>query len=100
MASNLPLNLQVSKTNTPSQASSPSLSQAGPSTGGDSHAQRRSGGSGSFGAGATTRSSGVAARNKQVSRNQNKQSRRYRLTDEDAIAESVSLVSPWSGNAF
>ena len=87
MASNSP-NLPTAKNLNSSPTVSPSPSQ-GPSSGIDS-SQRRSGGSGSFGAGATSRSSGGAPRHKQASRNQHKHSRRYRLADEDAIAESVS----------
>ena len=84
-------NLQVSKLNSSSSspAVSPSASQASSSIGIDS-ASRRSGGSGSFGTGSSTRSSGGQPRKQQGSKNQHKHSRRYRLADEDALAESVS----------
>ncbi|KAI9712268.1 MAG: hypothetical protein M1828_001711 [Chrysothrix sp. TS-e1954] len=78
--------------NVAGQSSSPASSQAGLLPGAD-HSQRRSGGSGSFGAGATTRASGGAPRNKQVSKNQHKHSRRYWFADEDAIAESAAMSS-------
>lgn len=77
--------------NIASPASSPATPQAGSSVGVDS-ASRRSGGSGSFGAGSSTRNSGGQPRKHQASKNQHKHSRRYRLADEDAIAESVSLT--------
>ncbi|KAL8887214.1 MAG: hypothetical protein Q9215_005174 [Flavoplaca cf. flavocitrina] len=71
------------------QVPSPSQAQAPSSIGAESHSQRRSGGSGSFGAGSTTRAS-PAARNNQPLRKQHKGQRRPRLADEDAAAESVS----------
>lgn len=79
----------------PSQSSSPAPAQLGTSVSGDNNTQRRSGGSGSFGAGAATRSSASssAPRNKQPPRTQGgKQSRRFRIADEEAAAESVSLL--------
>lgn len=79
----------------PAQTPSPSQSQSGPSFGADSHTQRRAGGSGSFGAGAASRSSPSAGRNHQSLRKQHKGQRRPRLADEDAAAESVSW-NPWS----
>lgn len=71
------------------QIPSPSQAQATSSLGAENHPQRRSGGTGSFGAGSTTRAS-PAARNSQPLRKQNKGQRRPRLADEDAAAESVS----------
>ena len=64
------------------------------STPGDISGQRRSGGSGSFGSGATTRST-ATPRNGQASRKQHKASKRFRLADDDdamAISVSYSLV--------
>ena len=75
---------------TPSQIPSPSQSQSGVSLGVDGHAQRRAGGSGSFGAGALARSSVSAGKSNQSLRKQHKGQRRPRLADEDAAAESVS----------
>ena len=72
------------------QTTSPSQSQSGSLVGIESHTQRRVGGSGSFGAGSTSRSISSTARNNQSLRKQNKGQRRPRLTDEDAAAESVS----------
>jgi len=72
------------------QASSASQSQGAASLGIDSHTQRRSGGSGSFGAGSTTRASPSTARNNQSIRKQHKSQRRPRLVDEDTFVESVS----------
>ena len=78
------------KTNSISSQNSAPTAQIGPFAGGDNNAQRRPGGSGSFGAGLSSRSAAVA-RNKQTSRNQGKQSRRYnRVSDEDAVDEAVS----------
>ena len=77
-----------------SQTITPSHSQSGSSPTTESGSQRRTGGSGSFGAGAAAR--GVASpRNNQSLRKQSQKSqRRQRLADEDAIAESVSISSP------
>ena len=69
----------------------PVASQPSPSSGAD-NASRRGGGSGSFGAGASTRGAGSQPRKQQGSKNQHKHSRRYRLADEDAIAESVRAI--------
>ncbi|KAG8624794.1 hypothetical protein KVT40_007861 [Elsinoe batatas] len=52
--------------------------------------QQRSGGSGSFGAGAATKSSSTP-RNTQGVKSKHKQSRRFRLADEDAFAESAVM---------
>ncbi|KAJ9641443.1 hypothetical protein H2199_005413 [Coniosporium tulheliwenetii] len=71
---------------------SPAQSQVSSSSAGDSYGQRRSGASGSFGAGATSRASSTP-RNNQASKKQHKQSKRYRLADEDAFAESAAMQS-------
>ena len=78
---------------------SPSQPQPNSSFTTDNNLQRRSGGTGSFGAGSTSRVSPAAARNSQSSKKQHKNQRRPRLADEDAAAESVShgyqpLISP------
>lgn len=78
--------------NAVSQTPSPSQSQSSSTTGAESYPQRRSGGSGSFGAGAASRTSPAAARNSQSSRKQHKGQRRPRLADEDTAAESVSFA--------
>lgn len=83
--------------NVTSQIPSPSQSQSqsGSSIGAESYPQRRGGGSGSFGAGASSRTTPFAARNNQSVRKQHKGQRRPRLADEDAAAESVGLsVNP------
>lgn len=80
-------------TNAVSQTPSPSQSQSSSTTGAESYPQRRSGGSGSFGAGSASRTSLAAARNSQSSRKQHKGQRRPRLADEDAAAESVSFCA-------
>ncbi|KAL8996649.1 MAG: hypothetical protein Q9169_003873 [Polycauliona sp. 2 TL-2023] len=74
------------------QIPSPSQAQAASSLGTESHTQRRSGGSGNFGAGFSTRAS-PAARNSQPLRKQHKGQRRPRLADEDAAAESAVMQS-------
>ena len=89
MASNPPNHPPAKTSVATPPALSPAGSQVGSSSGFDG-AQRRSGGSGSFGAGATSRNAGGQPRNKQASRTSHKHSRRFRLADEDAIAESVS----------
>ncbi|KAI9708820.1 MAG: hypothetical protein M1820_003775 [Bogoriella megaspora] len=78
-------------TNTSGQLS-PAHSQGNSISSGDNYGQRRAGGSGSFGAGASSRQ-GAAPRNIQGSRKQHKGSKKTRLTDEDAIAESVAMRS-------
>lgn len=78
--------------NAVSQTPSPSQSQSSSTIGPESYPQRRSGGSGSFGAGSASRTSPAAARNSQSSRKHHKGQRRPRLADEDAAAESVSSV--------
>lgn len=77
--------------NVTSQIPSPSQSQSSSSIGAESFPQRRGGGSGSFGAGATSRTTPFTARNNQSFRKQHKGQRRPRLADEDAAAESVGL---------
>ena len=75
---------------TSTQIPSPSQTLSGPLPATESHLQRRSGGSGSFGAGSNTRLTSSTPRNSQFLRKQHKGQSRPRLTDEDAIAESVS----------
>lgn len=79
--------------NVTSQILSPSQSQSGSSIGAESYPQRRGGNSGSFGAGATSRTTPFAARNNQSLRKQHKGQRRPRLADEDAAAESAAMQS-------
>ncbi|KAF2503378.1 RING finger domain-containing protein [Lophium mytilinum] len=69
---------------------SPAQNQAGSVAAGDTFGQRRSGGSGSFGAGNTSRAS-PSPRNAQLVRKQHKGSKRFRATDEDALAESAAM---------
>lgn len=69
-------------------SSSPASFQAVP-TPTDSGSQRRSGGSGSFGAGSASRH-GASARNIQTRKGQHKRHHRPSLVNEDAYAESVS----------
>ncbi|KAL9004596.1 MAG: hypothetical protein Q9188_002605 [Gyalolechia gomerana] len=81
---------------TPSiQAHIPSSSQAQASSSFsiENNPQRRSGGTGSFGAGSTSRASPAAARNTQSLKKQHKNQRRPRLADEDAAAESAVMQS-------
>lgn len=75
-------------TNAYIQSTSPAHFQAGPTNPSDSGLQRRTGGSGSFGTGSSSRQT-ATARNNQPARKQHKAQRRARLADEDAIAESV-----------
>ncbi|KAL9029350.1 MAG: hypothetical protein Q9196_002396 [Gyalolechia fulgens] len=88
-SSNPPVPSTNSKT-TSVQAHIPSSSQpqASSSFSIDNNSQRRSGGTGSFGAGSTSRASPAAARNTQSLKKQHKNQRRPRLADEDAAAES------------
>ncbi|KAL8747551.1 MAG: hypothetical protein Q9190_000590 [Brigantiaea leucoxantha] len=89
MSSSQSLSVATSKsTNIPPQNSSSSQLQTNTSSGIDSHPQRRSGGSGSFGAGSLSRGASAAARSSQSLRKQHKGQRRPRLADEDAAAES------------
>ncbi|MCJ1288124.1 hypothetical protein MMC26_007479 [Xylographa opegraphella] len=88
------MSLATSKSiNTSSQLPSPSQSQAPIPPSHDNFSQRRSGGSGSFGAGANIRTTTSAARNTQSFRKQNKAQRRPRLGDEDVAAESAAIRS-------
>ena len=77
--------------NAHSQSTSPAQFQAGPTNTIDGGVQRRTGGSGSFGAGSSSRYN-PTARNNQPLRKQQKAQRRAQLADEDAIAESVSYI--------
>ena len=93
MSSNVPTTTLSSKAiNAPSHSNSPSYSQTGPTAVSDGVSQKRSGSSGSFGAGSSTRST-PQARNNQPSRKQHKVQRRARLADEDAMAESAAMKS-------
>ncbi|MCJ1384960.1 hypothetical protein MMC17_008078 [Xylographa soralifera] len=88
------MSLATSKSiNASSQLPSPSQFQAPILPNHDNFSQRRSGGSGSFGAGASIRNTNSAARNTQGFRKQNKAQRRPRLADEDAAAESAAIRS-------
>ena len=90
MSTNPALALSTSKNASASfQAASPSHSQGSSSPAVESHIQRRTGGSGSFGAGSQTRSTSTP-RNNQPLRKYPKGQRRPKLADEDAAAESVS----------
>ena len=90
MTSHPTVSLATSKTaNGPPQLPSPSQSQAPSIPSHDGYSQRRSGGSGSFGAGANTRYTPSTSRSNQSFRKQNKDQRRPRLGDEDTAAESV-----------
>ncbi|KAF2747440.1 hypothetical protein M011DRAFT_443227 [Sporormia fimetaria CBS 119925] len=87
MSSNPPA-ATSSKASTPSGAVSPAQNTPSASATGDSFGQRRGGSS--FGAGAAARSS-PAPRNNQQAKKQHKNSKRFRQTDEDAIAESLAM---------
>lgn len=89
MSNSAPSLVTSKNTNPPSQIPPPSQSQNNSSFTSET-SQRRSGGSGSFGAGSTSRATPFAARNNQSFRKQHKGQRRPRLADEDAVAESVS----------
>ena len=83
----------TSKGQSTSAQAPPTQLQGGSVSTGDGYAQRRTGGNGSYGAGASSRAS-PAARNNQTSRKQHKGTKRYRgMVDEDAMAESVSSVA-------
>lgn len=91
MSSNSVSSLPLFKfANSQPQTSSASQSQGASSSVIDTQGQRRSGGSGSFGAGSTSRASSSTARNNQPIRKQHKNQRRPRLVDEDTFVESVS----------
>ncbi|KAF2230321.1 hypothetical protein EV356DRAFT_492152 [Viridothelium virens] len=92
MSNNPPPAIAPSKSvNTPAQLS-PAHSQSSSSAFGDLYGQRRTGSSGSFGAGASSRQV-ATPRNSQASRKQHKGFKKSRLADEDAIAESVAMRS-------
>ncbi|KAI9670125.1 MAG: hypothetical protein M1817_004462 [Caeruleum heppii] len=80
-------------TNPLSQSSSSTQSQSHSSSSADFPAQRRSGGSGSFGAGSTARNNLASPRNGQSSKKHHKTSKRSRFADEDALAESAAMKS-------
>ena len=77
----------------PSQStvSSP-VSQAGGNALGDTVGYRRNGGSGSFGAGATARATGVP-RNNQSGKKQHKSSKKFRYAEDDSYVEAVRTLS-------
>lgn len=101
MASNQPISLVTSKAGgAPPQLPSPSQVHIPTLSSHDSYSQRRNGGSGSHGTGASTRTTISAARNNQSLRKQNKAQRRPRLGDEDMAAESVSKPYPDSDSTF
>ncbi|KAF4548586.1 RING-type zinc-finger domain-containing protein [Elsinoe fawcettii] len=95
MSSNAPSTLN-SKSNTLTKSGnttnlqSPSHSAANAYFSTQGLGQQRSGGSGSFGAGAAAKGSSTA-RNNQSVKSKHKQSRRFRLADEDAFAESAAM---------
>lgn len=92
MASSSTSSLGASKSiNVSPQLPSPSQSQTPATPGHEGQAQRRTGGSGSFGSGANTRATTAAARNNQSYRKQHKGKRRPQLADEDAAAEFVGV---------
>lgn len=84
--------IATSKSTNTSNQSSPVQSQAASSTTGDSHGLRRAGGSGSFGAGAASRSN-PSPRNNQASKKKHKSSKRFAVADEDALAEAIAMRS-------
>jgi hypothetical protein len=93
MSSNTPSANLLSKTNQAQPYSnSSSFHQAGPVNVPDTSFQKRSGSSGTFRAGATTRNT-PQGRSNQPLRKQHKTQRRARLADEDAIAESAAMKS-------
>ena len=94
MSASQALSLSISKNACASpQIPSPSQSQIGSSPSTESHTQRRTGGSGSFGAGSNARSTSSTGRNNQYLKKQHRSQRRPRLADEDATVESVSGAS-------
>ncbi|KAJ9211609.1 hypothetical protein DTO166G4_6748 [Paecilomyces variotii] len=94
MSSNLGQNLGPSKAiNIPSPSASATFHSSHPQV--DSGSQRRPGGSGSFGAGSTSRNT-PSPRNNQSRKTQHKRQRRPRLVDEDAYAESTIMRSTTS----
>ncbi|KAL8719105.1 MAG: hypothetical protein Q9225_003840 [Loekoesia sp. 1 TL-2023] len=91
-SSNPPIPLTTSKTaSAQTHIPSPSQLQASSTFNTDNNSQRRSGGSGGFGASSTSRGSPAAARNIQSLKKQHKNQRRPRLADEDAAAESQDV---------
>ncbi|KAL8712865.1 MAG: hypothetical protein Q9220_003073 [cf. Caloplaca sp. 1 TL-2023] len=93
-SSNPSLPVAISKNaGSQTQTSSAVPSQSNLSLGSENHPHRRSGGSGSCGAGSVSRVSPGAARNHQPLRKQHKGQRRPRLADEDAAAESAVMHS-------
>ena len=91
--SNLIPSINPSKNvNASSQSPSSFQSQTNLSHGSEHHPQRRSGGSSSFGAGSASRATASSPRNGQSLRKQHKTPKRSRFADDDAAAESVSLI--------
>lgn len=73
-------NLPISKTFSASSVNAPSFTPSGPAT--SNEGQKRVG---SFGAAVNTRSSGQSPRNKQASKQQNKQTRRYNREEDEEL---------------
>lgn len=95
MSSNVPLALSTKNSNTPKSIStssqvSPAHSQASAFFAGEGFGQRRSGGSSS--SGVVNRNS-ATPRNNQTGKTKHKQSKRFKLADEDAFAESAAMQS-------
>ncbi|KAK7614334.1 hypothetical protein BKA81DRAFT_292184 [Phyllosticta paracitricarpa] len=84
--------IAASKSTNTSNQSSPVQSQAASSATGDNYGLRRAGGSGSFGAGAASRSN-PSPRNNQTSKKKHKSSKRFAAADEDALAEAIAMRS-------
>lgn len=82
----------TSKTAGLSNQSSPAHSQTNTFFATEGLNQRRSGGSSSLGSASTSKSLSTP-RNIQSAKAKHKQSKRFRLADEDALAESVSIAS-------
>lgn len=78
-------------TNTPSQLS-PAHSAANTSFAAEGLGQRRSGGYCSSGIAAANSKAASTPRSNQTAKSKHKQSRKFRLADEDALAESVSAL--------
>ena len=91
-SSSSPLSTTKSVNISSSQTPSTPQTQSGSVAGTESHhpAQRRSGGSGSIGAGSASLGCLSSPRNSQSFRKPHKNQRKPRLADEDAMAESVS----------
>lgn len=91
MSSNPGLVPNSTKIVTPSQSVSSTAFYSTPSV--DSGSQRRTGGSGSFGAGLAARNSS-SPRNNQAFKSHHKRQRRPRLLDDDEYSETVCASKP------